>query len=81
MGALLGFVHGAVLGFFLLGGAPASLPLSSQAMALIAGIVLLLWPALKLYNSQVREDASQIFNRASYYPMAILGIILISFWY
>ena len=74
-------VASAVLGLFLLGTAPAALPFSSQIMALIAGIVLLLWPALKLYNSQVREDASQIFNKASYYPMAILAIILISFWY
>jgi len=70
-----------VLGFFLLATAPAKLPLSSQAMALVAGVVLLLWPALQLYHSQSRDDASRIFNWASYYPAAILSIILISFWF
>ena len=70
-----------VLSLAVLALAPARLSLSFEGLALAAGIFLLVWPALRLYHSQVRANASRIFNRASYYPAAMLAIVLISFWY
>lgn len=70
-----------VLSWVVLAAAPARLPLSSQGLVLAAGILLLLFPALRLQQTQARADASRIFNLASYYPAAILVIILISFWF
>jgi 4-hydroxybenzoate polyprenyltransferase len=46
-------------------------------MALAAGCCLLLWPALRLVQGQGRERAMSLFNRASYYPPALLGVVLI----
>ena len=59
--------------------APARLSLLHLGLALVAGLVLLIWPAFRLYRTQAQADASRIFNRASYYPAAILAIILASF--
>jgi 4-hydroxybenzoate polyprenyltransferase len=44
---------------------------------LAAGVYLLLLPALKLYQSRNRSDAMALFNKASYYPAALLMIVLI----
>lgn len=41
-----------------------------------AGVFLLLLPAWRLYNSRKTEDALKLFNRASYYPAALLAITL-----
>jgi 4-hydroxybenzoate polyprenyltransferase len=46
-------------------------------LALAAGGYLLLLPALRLNESRARADAMALFNRASYYPAALLGIVLI----
>ena len=45
--------------------------------SLIAGIYLLLLPALRLWVSQSRLDAMMLFNRGSYYPAFLMGIVLI----
>jgi 4-hydroxybenzoate polyprenyltransferase len=47
------------------------------AVALAAGGYLLLLPALKLNKTRDRADAMSLFNRASYYPLALLGVVLI----
>ncbi|MFO7963599.1 MAG: UbiA family prenyltransferase [Desulfobacterales bacterium] len=39
-----------------------------------AGIYLLVLPAKDLYKTDVRENAMVLFNRASYYPPAVLAI-------
>lgn len=46
-------------------------------LSLAAGGYLLLLPALKLNNSRRRSDAMVLFNKASYYPLALLVIVLV----
>ncbi|NWF53213.1 MAG: UbiA family prenyltransferase [Syntrophaceae bacterium] len=46
--------------------------------ALAAGIYLLLIPAGKLFRSKDPQDAFLLFNRASYYPLAMLGVTVAS---
>lgn len=45
-------------------------------VALAAGLYLLLLPGQKLYKSSQREEAMALFNRASYYPAALLTAVL-----
>ena len=45
--------------------------------ALTAGVYLLLLPALRLWVSLSRQDAMTLFNRGSYYPLLLMGIVLI----
>jgi len=47
-------------------------------LALAVGCCLLLWPALRLIQGKGRDHAMVLFNRASYYPPALLGVVLIS---
>ena len=44
---------------------------------LAAGLWFLLWPAVRLVRSGTILSASALFNRASYYPLGILMIVLI----
>jgi len=46
-------------------------------LSLATGSYLLLMPALKLNNSRERTDAMALFNRASYFPLALLLVVLI----
>jgi len=46
-------------------------------LALAAGTYLLMWPAWVLYDSQRKTDAMRLFNRASYYPVALFAIVVI----
>jgi 4-hydroxybenzoate polyprenyltransferase len=46
--------------------------------ALAVGCCLLLWPALRLVRGKGRDQAMALFNRASYYPPVLLGVVLIS---
>lgn len=57
---------------------PAKLSLPFSALSLVAGLYLLLVPALRLYRTKIRQQALVLFNRASYYPLAVLVIVLIS---
>ena len=41
------------------------------------GLVLLIWPAIRLLNLGTTAAAMALFNRASYYPMALLGVLII----
>jgi 4-hydroxybenzoate polyprenyltransferase len=59
--------------------APARLPLLPATLGLAVGVYLLVLPALRLYGTQKRARASALFNQASYYPLAILVVILVSF--
>jgi 4-hydroxybenzoate polyprenyltransferase len=54
---------------------PFSLPYLLLALAVAIG--LLLHPALRLYRSGARAQTSMLFNRASYYPVAILGLVVV----
>jgi 4-hydroxybenzoate polyprenyltransferase len=46
-------------------------------MSVAVGVYLLLLPALKLYQSYKQSHAMALFNKASYYPAALLVIVLI----
>jgi 4-hydroxybenzoate polyprenyltransferase len=46
-------------------------------MSVAVGVYLLLLPALKLYQSCKQSHAMALFNKASYYPAALLVIVLI----
>lgn len=46
-------------------------------MCLAAGVYLLLLPALKLNKSRRHSHAMALFNKASYYPLALLMIVLV----
>ncbi len=47
-------------------------------VSLIAGVYLLLIPALRLYISKERSHAMALFNKASYYPLAMLVVVVIN---
>jgi 4-hydroxybenzoate polyprenyltransferase len=51
----------------------------AAAISLVLGIYLLLIPAIRLYQSKSRSDAMALFNKSSYYPVALLATVLISF--
>ncbi len=57
-------------------------PLRGPFITLIAclglGIYLLLWPGYRLIKTGTRPQALLLFNRASYYPMAVLMVISLS---
>jgi 4-hydroxybenzoate polyprenyltransferase len=43
----------------------------------VAGVWLLILPAIKLYRTRKRESAMFLFNRASYFPLSLLLITLV----
>jgi hypothetical protein len=43
--------------------------------ALVIGIYFLLIPGYRLYAMKTRLQAARLFNRASYYPLAILVMV------
>jgi 4-hydroxybenzoate polyprenyltransferase len=47
------------------------------AVLLAIDLVLLLWPAYRLYKSRERQDALNLFKNASYYPPACLILVAI----
>jgi len=55
--------------------APAPFSPLRLSLALGAGLYLLLLPALKLYRTGGQTQAAALFNRASYYPLAILALV------
>ncbi len=60
-------------------------PLTFNALFLIAAVLinffLLLQPAMRLAELQERRYAMDLFNRASYYPLANLVLVLVRFTY
>lgn len=58
--------------------APGKLGLPYLAGALFSGFYFLLLPAHRLYKTKAPEEASTLFNRASYYPLAMLLVTMIS---
>jgi 4-hydroxybenzoate polyprenyltransferase len=58
--------------------APARLGFVSLLAVLAICGYHLLFPAYRLHQTKARPQASQLFNRASYYPLSLLIILLIS---
>ena len=46
-------------------------------IALGVGCYLLLFPAIKLYQMKDRDHAMALFNKASYFPLALLAVVVI----
>ncbi len=67
-----------VLSAILFQAAPLRGSLLFYPAVIFAGIYLLTLPALRLFQTQNRDEASALFNRASYYPCVLLIIALIS---
>ena len=60
--------------------APARFSFFPQLLAVGLGLYLLLLPAWRLSRSHTRSRAADLFNRASYYPLAVLAVVLINFF-
>jgi 4-hydroxybenzoate polyprenyltransferase len=77
---IVGVSLSAAIGFSLLlfWATPARLGGLYLPGALAVGSVLLLLPAKKLAATQAAREASALFNRASYYPLAMFIVVLIS---
>lgn len=67
-----------VLSLILFGVTPAKLGSLYLWGAAASGVLLLLIPAGRLYRTKELRYASALFNRASYYPLAMLMVILLS---
>lgn len=67
-----------VLGLVVLALAPLQIHWVLFVAAGGAGIYLLILPAFDLWRKQTRREATILFNRGSYYPLAMLIIILMS---
>jgi 4-hydroxybenzoate polyprenyltransferase len=58
--------------------APGKLGLPYLVGALFSGFYFLLLSAYRLYKTKGPQDASTLFNRASYYPLVMLLVTIIS---
>lgn len=73
---ILGFLVLTVcMGVILFQLAPVPFGFHFQAANALLGVYLLLIPAWRLYRIRTRHAAMALFNRASYYPLAILIIV------
>jgi 4-hydroxybenzoate polyprenyltransferase len=66
------------LSLFLYWATPAPLRTVYLAAALLVGTFFLLVPAHSLRRTLAREEAAALFNRASYYPLAMLLVVVVS---
>jgi len=60
--------------------APARFSFFPQLLMVGLGLYLLLLPAWRLSRSHTQSQAADLFNRASYYPLAVLAVVLINFF-
>ena len=57
---------------------PAKLGVPYLAGALFSGFYFLILPAHRLFKTRAAEEACALFNRASYYPLAMLLVTMVS---
>ncbi len=67
-----------VLGCLLFRLAPLHFPIPLYLASILIGIYLLILPALRLFRTRDRDEASALFNRASTYPCILLVLALIT---
>jgi 4-hydroxybenzoate polyprenyltransferase len=75
---LISLVLAVILLFPLMAMSPLRFSWGLWAVAGGAGIYLLLMPAVRLYRSRERSQAMALFNKASYFPLAVLVITLVA---
>jgi 4-hydroxybenzoate polyprenyltransferase len=51
----------------------------AAVFSMLLGFYLLLFPAIRLFQTKSRSDAMTLFNKSSYYPVALLAAALITF--
>jgi len=56
---------------------PFGSDISIQVAVLMIGLYLLILPGWRLYQTKTRREAMRLFNKASYYPLALLGLVFI----
>jgi 4-hydroxybenzoate polyprenyltransferase len=66
-----------LLNMALLALVPGRPGLAMMVVALLVGVYLLFVPARRLYKSKERDDAMALFNKASYYPLALLVLVIV----
>lgn len=66
-----------LLNVVLLAFSPSGVHIAYIAASLAAGVFLLLVPAVRLYRSKERLGAAYLFNKASYYPAALLALAIV----
>ena len=69
------------LNIFLLWVSPLTFGILPMVVVVAVNVLLLLHPALLLAEKQQRQLAMALFNKASYYPLAMLGIVLVRLAY
>ena len=74
---LITILAAVALTVFLMLLSPAGFGIYAMTAALLAGAYLVVFPALKLYYTRRRSDAMELFNRGSYYPLALLVITVV----
>lgn len=74
---VLSLLASVALSFFLARRASLIGSLIYGAAAAGAGVLLLLFPALRLLLGNMRGAAVALFNRASYYPLSLLGVAVL----
>jgi 4-hydroxybenzoate polyprenyltransferase len=62
----------------LMAASPLRFPWWAMALAVGAGGVLLIFPAVRLCRTRERSQATMLFNRASYFPLAVLLITVVA---
>lgn len=75
---LLTLTVSVVLSALFLGQAKLHLPIPLLMAALAVGCALLLMPGWQLFRQRQRQQASALFNRASYYPVALLAVVAVA---
>lgn len=74
----LGCLVGAFfLTFAIIGVSPLTFGALHLAVLVGLGVWLLLLPALRLVESNERGQAMRLFNRASHFPLSVLGVVLV----
>ena len=72
---LFSLILAVVLNGILVGLSRVETKLPLLALSAAAGLYLLLIPAFRLFKTRQRSQASILFNRASYYPLALLIVV------
>jgi 4-hydroxybenzoate polyprenyltransferase len=75
---LLSLLFAVAFNVVLLGLSPVGIQLIGIGASLTSGMYLLLIPAYRLFRTNDRLQALALFNSASYYPVIMLGVIILS---
>ena len=75
--ALFCLVMAVLINVFLFRLTARGLTIYDGGASFLIGAYLLILPAYRLFKSNNRSDAMNLFNRASYYPLALLVVVTV----